>query len=168
VMNPVDRYAANIAEPRRKRDPDTQPSLAESIARGRYAEQLRGLFDYYAREQVLVLQFERCVTDPAGQYERTLRFLGVDPRFRPDSLRTGPLERARRMLGRGGEPAAGAPQRKRAELWPDTEVPLLKALEPDVLELLEIVPDLDLSLWPEFAHLATHEPDTPLLGTTSV
>jgi hypothetical protein len=152
LTNPVERYAANVAEPRRKRDPDTEPSLAESLARGRYADQLRGLLDYYARDQILVLQFERCVKEPGAQYERTLRFLGVDAGFRPEALRSGRLQRAR----------------KRAALWPDTEVPLIKALEPQVAELRALVPDLDLSLWPEFAHLAGGGPDTPVLSATSV
>ena len=154
LVNPVDRYAANVAEPRRRRDPDSQPSLAESLARGRYARQLRALLDHYDRERILVLQFERCVADPAGEYERTLRFLGVDDGFRPEPLRSGPVERARRKLGRGEDPAGGAPRRKRAELWPDLKVPLVKDLEPDVLELRGLVPELDLSLWAEFAHLA--------------
>ena len=147
LMNPVDRYATNLAG---KRDRDTQPSLAESLARGLYAEQLRGLLDYYARDQILVLQRERCAKEPVAEYERTLRFLGVDPGFRPKALETG------------------WPRRKRAELWPDIEVPLRKALEADVRELRELVPDLDLSLWPEFAHLGERGPDTPALHPTSV
>jgi len=168
LMNPVDRYAANVAEPRRKRDPDTQPSLAESLARGRYADQLRGLLDYYPRDQILVLQFERCVKEPSAQYERTLRFLGVDAGFRPEVLRSGRLQRARRVLGGAEDPALGAPERKRAALWPDTEAPLIKALEPQVAELRMLVPDLDLSLWREFGHLAGGSPDTPALSATSV
>jgi hypothetical protein len=134
LANPVDRYAANVAAPRRKRDPDVEPSLAESLARGRYADQLRGLFDHYSREQVLILQFERCVADPAGQYRRTLRFLEVDERFRPAGLDEPPPRR-----------------RRRAELWPEIEEPLLKALESQVREVRALVPDLDVSLWPEFA-----------------
>jgi hypothetical protein len=45
---------------------------------------------------------------------------------------------------------------------------LQKALEADVVELLELVPDLDLSLWPEFAHLGDTEPDTPVRRPISV
>jgi len=168
LVNPLHRYAATVADKRRKGDSDTQPSLAESLARGRYTEQLRGLFEYFSRDQVLVLQFERCVAEPVAEYERTLRFLGVDARFRPELLRTRPLQRARRKLSGEDEPSLGAPQRRRAELWPDTAVPLQKALEADVLQLRELVPDLDLSLWPEFAHLGDIRPDTAVLHPTSV
>jgi hypothetical protein len=164
VMNPLDRYAANVAA---KRDREAQPSLAEDLARGRYGEQLRLLLDYYAREQILILQLERCAREPAQEYERTLRFLGVDPGFRPEVLRTGALQRARRIVGRGEEPVLGAPQRKRAELWPDTKAPLVKALERDVLELRALAPEVDLSLWPEFAHLGDTA-GTPAPRPTSV
>jgi hypothetical protein len=168
LMNPVHRYAATVAERRRKGDRDNQPSLAESLARGHYAEQLRSLLVYYAREQVLVLQLERCVREPAAEYERTLKFLGVDAGFRPEVLRAGPLERARRKLGSAEAPDLGAPRRKLAELWPDTAIPLTKALEADVRELRELVPELDLSLWPEFAHPGDTSPGTPALYPTSV
>jgi len=168
LTNPLHRYAATVAERRRSGDSDTQPSLAEALARGRYTEQLRGLLDYYARDQILVLQFERCVAKPASEYERTLRFLGVDTGFRPEVLRTSPLQRARRAISGAEQPDIGAPTRRRADLWPDTAIPLQKALEADVLQLREFVPDLDLSLWPEFAHLGDTEPDTPALNPISV
>jgi hypothetical protein len=168
LSDPVDRYAATVAERRRKGDRDNRPSLAEALARGRYAEQLRGLLDFYAREQVLVLQFERCVKEPIAQYERTLEFLGVDGTFRPETMRASRMQRARLKLGGAEEPATGAPQRRSAELWPDTEIPLIKALAEDVLQLRELVPELDLSLWPKFAHLGDDAPDTPALNPTSV
>jgi hypothetical protein len=43
------------------------------------------------------------------------------------------------------------------KLWPDIEIPLLAELEPDVRELKALVPELDLSLWPSFAHLGAPE-----------
>lgn len=168
LTNPLHRYAATVAERRRTGDSDTRPSLAEALARGRYAEQLRGLLDYYARDQILVLQFEQCVKEPAAQYERTLRFLGVDAGFRPDVLRATPLQRARRALSGAEGPDLGAPTRRRAELWPDTAVPLQKALEAEVQQLHKLVPELDISLWPEFAHLGDSESDTPALNPISV
>ena len=168
LSNPVERYAATVAERRRKGDRDNEPSLAEALARGRYAEQLRGLLDYYARDHVLVLQLERCVEAPVAQYERSLRFLGVESAFRPETMKTGPLQRARRRLAGAEEPAVSPPRRRRAELWPDTEIPLIKALAEDVRELRELAPDLDLSLWPELAHPGDTEPDTKSLHPTSV
>ena len=141
LMNPVDRYAINLARARRGRRNETD-TLSNTISVGRYASQLRGLLEYYDREQILVVQLERCLADPSGEYARTLDFLGVDMDFRPAGLRRRPMRRARKNFARAD-----------AELWPDLEIPMLKELEADVRELSELVPDLDISLWPQFAHV---------------
>jgi hypothetical protein len=146
LMNPVDRYAINLARAKRRRRNETD-SLSNTVSVGRYAPQLRGLLEYYDRDQILVLQFERCLADPAREYARALDFLGVDTGFRPRGLRRRPLRRAR-----------GSFDRAEADLWPDLEIPMIKELEADVRELRELVPDLDVSLWPQFAdvHSPTH------------
>ena len=48
--------------------------------------------------------------------------------------------------------------RPTAPLWPDLEASLHIALDPEVQALQELVPALDLSLWPNFAHLAAPRP----------
>ena len=48
------------------------PSLGDATWRGFYFQQLRHVFEFFPREQVLVLQFERCVADPVGEMERDL------------------------------------------------------------------------------------------------
>ena len=151
LMNPVERYAATLARTRR-RETD---SLSNAVSRGRYTSQLRGLLEYYDRDRILVLQLERCLADPLGEYARTLSFLGVADDFAPASLRGGGRRRARRMIGRDDGRLPGAPEPADVELWPDLESPLLKELEADVRELRTLVPDRDLSLWPQFAHLAS-------------
>ena len=55
------------------------PSIGDATWRGFYFQQLRHVFEFFPREQVLVLQFERCVADPVGEMERTWRFVGVEP-----------------------------------------------------------------------------------------
>jgi hypothetical protein len=142
LMNPVDRYAINLARARRGRRNETD-TLSNTVSVGRYTSQLRGLLEYYDRDQILVLQLERCLDDPQGEYARTLDFLGVETGFKPPGLRRRQLRRARKNFARGD-----------IELWPDLETPMLKELEADVRELTELVPDLDLSLWPQFSHLA--------------
>ncbi len=141
LVNPIDRYAANLARSRRRRRRETD-TLSNTVSLGRYTSQLRGLLEYYDRDQILVLQLERCLADPLVEYARTLRFLGVADDFHPDGLRRRPVRRARRDL-----------QRADVELWPDLEIPMLKELEADVRELRELVPELDLTLWPEFANV---------------
>ena len=161
LVDPVARFRLMIADSWRRRSANERTHnraaetdfLSNSVPRGRYAEQLRGLFAHFPRDQVLVLQHERCLADPAGQFARTLSFLGVDDDFRPDRFRDGPFQRARRTLGRARRRVTGMLPPEPPELWPDIEIPLLAELEPDVLELRQLVPDLDLSLWPSFAHL---------------
>jgi hypothetical protein len=138
LMNPFDRYALNLARSRRRRRKETD-TLSNTISVGRYTSQLRGLLEYYDRDQILVLQLERCLAEPQEQYARTLRFLGVVDDFRPAGVGRRLIRRARRQFDRSD-----------AKLWPDLETPMLKELEADVRELRELVPDLDLSLWPQF------------------
>ena len=145
LMNPVDRYAVNLARAGRRRRNETD-TLSNTLSVGRYAPQLRGLLEYYDRERILVLQLERCLADPLGEYARTLEFLGVDADFRPSGLR-------RRLLRRPASRTPGAPTRPDVDLWPDLEVPMLNELEVDVRELRDLVPELDVSLWPQFAHV---------------
>jgi hypothetical protein len=166
LVDPVERFRMMIANSWQRRSAKERTNnraaetdfLSNSVPRGRYVSQLRNLYDFYPRDRVLVLQFERCAKDPACEYARTLRFLGVDDAFRPDKLRASRLQLTRPMLG-------GARRRLKdkllpktpPKLWPDIETPLLAELETDVRELAKLVPDLDLSLWPSFAHLGSPE-----------
>jgi hypothetical protein len=142
VMNPIDRYAARLARTRRRRRRETD-TLSNTVSIGRYTPQLRGLLEHYDRDRILVLQLERCLEEPAAEYARTLSFLGVADDFRPAGIRRRGVRAARRKFRASDD-----------VLWPDLEVPLVKELEADVAELSALVPDLDLSLWPHFAHLA--------------
>jgi hypothetical protein len=168
LVDPVMRFREMIANSWQRRSADERTHnraaetdfLSNSVPRGRYAGQLRNLFAHFPRERVLVLQQERCMRDPAGEYARTLRFLGVDDGFTPDKFREGPLQRARRTLGRAKMRLKGVtPGPARPELWPDIEIPLVAELERDVRELKALVPELDLSLWPSFAHLEASAPE---------
>jgi hypothetical protein len=135
--------------------------MADVVDRRSFASQLERLRRFYDPEQVLVLQYERCRRDPAGQYRRTLAFLGVrDTGFTPRRLQ-GKASAALAIAGRLGLPRkvterlSGRPApRTTAPLWPDLEAALHTALDPQVERLRELVPELDLSLWPNFAHLA--------------
>jgi len=154
LVDPLVRYGAELL---RRRSAQTDTDIAaNSPARGCYAQQLRRLLRSFDRDQILVLQAERCLEDPVGEFSRTLRFLGVDDDFRPSAFRDGPVDQARRMLGRAAA-TPRPPKLRRHELWPELATPLLKRLEEDVRELVEIVPELDLSLWPDFAHLADRD-----------
>lgn len=133
VRDPIERFRAGVAHQKRavaqRKD---QLATTDAVERGRYGEQVRQVLAWFAPQQLLVLQYERCVADPAAEYERTLRFLGVDPSHRPASLSAPPEEEL-------------AP-----EPWPDLRAGIVDVLAEDVAELASLV-ELDLSLWPDFA-----------------
>ena len=144
--------------------------MIDVVDRRSHGAQLARLRRFYDPERILVLQFERCRRDPLGQYRRTLEFLEVRDRDfaprrlrrkaagKPESLLVAALLRLGLPEGtkrRVAERLAGRPVgRAAAPLWPDLEAALHTALDPDVAALRELVPELDLSLWPNFAHLA--------------
>ena len=140
LRDPIERYRSGVVH-RLTRTPQRRAEAiaGDGIERGRYGLQLRRVLASFPAEQVLVLQYEQCRADPRPQYDRTLRFLGVDdPPQAPD------FEQPR------GTTMAPA----KRELWPDFERAMQTALEPDIAGLAELVPSLDLSLWPNFSHLA--------------
>jgi hypothetical protein len=156
VSDPIERYRAVFAERMSKRSEGDRLFMTDVVDRRSFGAQLARLHRFYDPDRILVLQFERCRRDPLGQYRRTLEFLGVrDASFRPRRLRRRP---PRGLLGRVvprrlGERLAGRPlaERTPAPLWPDLEAALHTALDPDVAALAQLVPELDLGLWPNFA-----------------
>jgi hypothetical protein len=90
------------------------------------------VLDLFPREQVLVLQFERCADDPVNEMERTCRFLGVEA---PDE----PPERL--LLHK----QAG---RKTPALADPVAAELAERYREDSHRLAELCPEIDLSLWP--------------------
>jgi hypothetical protein len=154
VSDPVERYRARLGGGLRD-----HLLLTDAASRGRYGSQLRNLVSFYELDKILVLQYERCRIDPAGEYARTLRFLGVDDDFQPERFRVPPphgedWHRGRTRLQRVRETVRPRRRGGRKRLWPDLEASILADLEPEVLELKAMVRELDLNLWPSFAHLA--------------
>jgi hypothetical protein len=167
LSDPIERYRAIFAERLARHGARETFFMADVVDRRSFGAQLARLRRFYEPERILVLQFERCRADPAGQYRRTLEFLGVrDTSFLPRRLAHGggagelsrPVASLLRLAGRrrrvterlAGRPLDEPPQ---APLWPDLEAALHTALDPDVKALRELAPALDLALWPNFAHL---------------
>lgn len=65
-----------------------------------FSDQLERYFERFGREKVCVLIFDDFVRDPPGSYEQVLRFLGVEPSFRPEFVNHNPnkLVRSRRLM----------------------------------------------------------------------
>jgi hypothetical protein len=138
LRDPVERYRSGLLVNAELWTLDATQSN-DAFQRGLYASQLARLYRYFPPEQVLVLQYERCITETRSELARTYRFLGLDDAFEPDDA-TRPVNPTRfeKM------PLAVEPRRE-----------LVAAYEPEVERLCELTSDVDVSLWPNFRHLKT-------------
>jgi Sulfotransferase family len=142
LRDPVERYRSALAFVGRRaaEGEGLRPaSLREATWRGFYYEQLRRVLELYPREQVLVLQYERCAAEPIAEMERTCRFLGLRSRRRPSE----------RLLSREGPAKQGGRPLEEA-----TRCELTALYREEVRRLVELVPEIDLTLWPNFRELA--------------
>jgi hypothetical protein len=137
LRDPIERYRSGVAH-HVTRTPWRRPAVMaqDSAGRGMYATQLRRLYEHFPREQVLVLQYERCRAQPLEQYDRTLRFLGLEPGHVPDAIRalTGPSH-----------------EQSKEPLWPEMQASLLELYAPEVDALEDLAEDFDRSQWEHFA-----------------
>ena len=134
LRDPVDRFRSGLTHT----DDATTVTLshrdaAGAFGRGLYSQQLRRLFEAITRERVLVLQYERCRADPAGELARTFAFLG---------LADVPLDPA--AFEREVNPTTA----RKVELGRGLREALLDGYAVDLAQLRSMAPELDLSLWP--------------------
>lgn len=109
----------------------------DAFVRGLYHAQLTGLLAYFERSQMLVLQYERCAREPLAELRKTYEFLGLsDVDFVPDMTI--------------------APNRQPSKPTLDAQAneAYVRAYRDDVTALVQAFPEIDLTLWPNFAHLA--------------
>ena len=145
LRDPVERYRSGVGQwQKRKENRGKRANLwagrKDAYARSFYGFALSRYVEAFGRDRLLILQFEQCLSDPAGQYRRTLEYLGL-PDWQPDEA----------ILGKPVNVSKRRPSPKALDEPPD----LVESLEGDVRQLLELAPDIDLALWPNFRHLAT-------------
>jgi hypothetical protein len=137
LRDPVERLCSGLAHLWRNGSPRTGATTAEAAVRGFYHQALCQWWEHFDDARLLVLQYERCADDPAGQLAATYRFLGLDETYRPSSL-------DRRSSVTGSD---------KVVIAEDTRRRLVEMYRPDVIELAKRVPEIDLSLWPNFAQM---------------
>jgi hypothetical protein len=108
--------------------------IVEAMDRGRYADQLAWWLRHFPRQNVLLLQYERCVADTQGQLTRTFEFLGL-----PDQRAS--VAEISRTRKKSSDHVSLAPELRRL---------LVDYYADDVAALRALMPDLDLSLWKGF------------------
>lgn len=113
--------------------------VTDAIERGMYATQVEWLLRSYPAERLLVMQYEACATDAAGQLAKTFEFLGLPRHELPAEELARPRNKAK--LDKVSVP--------------DEHIDVLRAYyRPEVERLRALVPDFDAALWPHFGDLA--------------
>ncbi len=141
VRDPLERWRSGMqldaTVAARRGAPLSRYAPLESFVRGLYHAQLARLLRHFERSQLLLLQYERCTSQPEIELQRTYAFLGLrDRAFRPD-LAAHPRE-----------------QPEKPALDERAHAAYVEAYSEDVLALAASFTEIDLSLWPNFAHLA--------------
>lgn len=134
LRDPVERFRSGrtLAENRLTVGATARAAANAAFNRGVYADQLLRLWRAFPREQVLVLQYERCLADPLSQLQRTYAFVGLETEI-PAGLDVA----ARVNASRG----------PKVSLSPWQAEQLARRYAPENERLAELVPELDLSLW---------------------
>jgi len=139
LRDPIERLRSGIQRERMLADEAGVPfelaHLSEAVYRGLYYDQVRGVFELYPREQVLVLQFERCRAEPMAEMRRTQEVLALEP-----------LDEIPEKLAHHTRPPGTKP-----ELSAARTDELRRRFRDDVARLAGLCPELDLELWPNFA-----------------
>jgi Sulfotransferase domain len=135
LRDPVERFRSGLVHYREHNGALTAEAYTDALARGFYAQALGEWTRHFPREQILVLQYERCVRDPWGELQRTYRFLDLTP-YAPDGISD--------RVNEGRAPLA---------LPDDARRRLRELYAPDVVSLVAHTPDIDARLWPNFSSL---------------
>ena len=135
LRDPVERFRSGrtLAENRLTVGAAPRAAANAGFQRGVYADQLLRLWKVFPRSRVLVLQYERCVREPAAELRRTFAFLGLEPSV-ADSLDVG------RVVNQSQGPKVSLS---------DEQLDLLvRRYQPENQRLAALLPgDLDVSLW---------------------
>lgn len=142
LRDPVERYVSGIEFDRQflnyrpgKMGLTLEIIIEQQRERSLYADQVEKVLDAYPRDQVLILQYERCLGSYEAELARTYDFLGLDYAFRPPAQDNVPA----------APPAGELPDAERAEL--------AREYAADTRRLLELVPEIDVALWPSMRDL---------------
>jgi Sulfotransferase domain len=139
LRDPVERFRSGLEHHKRMGFSDNAAATANALERGFYLRILDEWLEHFEPQQLLVLQYERCSSDPVSQLQATLRFLGLSEVI-PEGLRS-PADR----------PSV------ESAVDPEVTKRLVDVYEADVAAVAKRLPQIDLALWPNFAYLVSEE-----------
>jgi hypothetical protein len=134
LRDPVERFRSGrtLAENRLTVGSTARAAANAAFGRGLYADQLLRLWRAFPLDQVLVLQYERCLADPRRELRRTFAFLDLDPNV-ADAVTV--------------DVRVNASPGPKTALTSWQEDVLARRYAPENERLAVLVPDLDLALW---------------------
>ncbi|MDQ5821315.1 MAG: sulfotransferase domain-containing protein [Actinomycetota bacterium] len=132
LRDPIDRYVSAVSSFSNGQRSGQIGLPSDAFQRGLYHQQLQRVLAQFARERVLVLQYERCRDQPEEELERSYAFLGLaDTGFRPPVL-------AQRV---------NATRSEKVVLDGDLGQALRNGYREDAAKLFDDFPELDPALW---------------------
>jgi hypothetical protein len=131
VRDPIERFVSGLGHLLENNEPIHRRAVRKTYRAGLYGLQARRLLRQFPREQVLLLQYERCVADPEAELARTYAFLGLDVSFVPASVA--------RPVHQTTVEKPILPPRFRARL--------VEGYRRDTARLAALFPELELGLW---------------------
>lgn len=145
LRDPIDRFRSGLTHQlSASRKPLTNRDIQGAFQRGLYAPQLRRVFAAFPPEQVQIGQYEACRADPVSRIADTFAFLGLTP-----------VELESATIAGEVNPTT----HKRYEPSRSLRRSLSEGYAPDLIQLGDLVPSLDLSLWPTAVELGLAGPD---------
>lgn len=105
-----------------------------AVKGGLHSIAISHLLRHFERDQIFVLQYEKCKMNPLEEIARTYRFLGVDDQFKPQNVDRKINQKTYFLSSFTSE------ERHRMAAY----------FTFDVRRISEIFPEIDLSLWPDF------------------
>jgi hypothetical protein len=147
LRDPFARFCSGVTHDLQHRAPHHQILTELAARRSTYREQLRRVLEYFDRDSILVLQYERCIADPRAEFKRTLEFVGLED-FEPPAA----------LLRDGANVTRGSRYRPEARV----RDAFIDTISVDLALLLRDFPEIDPSLWPSCAGLSASPQDSGL------
>ena len=106
----------------------------EGINSSLYAQSIKQLLRYFNRDQIILLQYEKCKINPQQEIARTYKFLGIDEQYQPQNIQR--LVHKRKYVI---PPLKPKERQHLAEYFTD-----------DVRSTVKMFPEIDITLWEDF------------------
>lgn len=136
LRDPIDRYESGMRHAAKFQSPLTDDIAMLHFFRGLYFQQIQHWLNFFPRDQMLFLQYEKCKRKPEDEYRKTLDFLGLEAFALPTGTSERKLNETR--------------NKEVFSIEEGSKSVLANAYREDVTQLFALLPELDSSLWNDY------------------